>query len=211
MPKKVDHIEQRRALAEAAIAVIDAQGIEAARLRDVAARAAVTTGALTHYFDSRDQVLVAALEAIVERMLAKGGDAAQAIGRPEDLIAFAAAFLPVDSESQREWRVWCAFWGRAMINPALGQAHRRYYAQLVREIAPLLAHLQRRGVIARRPAAPVLADALVAAVDGVGVRATMEPEDWPPERQRALLHTLLSPLLGPDPGRRPPPQGETDA
>jgi TetR/AcrR family transcriptional repressor of bet genes len=42
-----------------------------------------------------------------------------------------------------------------------------------------------------------LADAVVAAVDGVGARATLEPEHWPASRQRETLATLLKPLLRP--------------
>ena len=49
MPRIADHPERRAAFAEAAIDTIGDLGIEALRLRDVAARADATTGALTHY------------------------------------------------------------------------------------------------------------------------------------------------------------------
>ncbi|MNL77422.1 hypothetical protein D3C87_2035990 [compost metagenome] len=39
------------------------------------------------------------------------------------------------------------------------------------------------------------ADALIAAIDGIGTRATLEPELWPPERQRETLESMLLPLL----------------
>src|SRR5438045_616199 len=71
MPKQVDAAAQRRAIAGAAIAVIDGAGLDGARLRDVARAANVTTGAVTHYFDDKDAVLEAALEEVVRRILAK--------------------------------------------------------------------------------------------------------------------------------------------
>ena len=40
-----------------------------------------------------------------------------------------------------------------------------------------------------------LADAIVAAIDGVGTRAALEADDWPPRRQRETLARLLGPLL----------------
>ena len=35
----------------------------------------------------------------------------------------------------------------------------------------------------------------MAAIDGVGTRATLEPDKWPPKRQRETLKSLLMPML----------------
>lgn len=185
MPKQVDHAAQRRAIAAAAIDVIDAAGLEGARLRDVARAADVTTGAVTHYFDDKDAVLEAALTEIVRRIL----DKQRAVAR--DPIEAACAFLPLDDDSRREWRVWLAFWGRAIVNDRLRAQHRAYYAQITTQLAADIA--DKAGIGAARAAR--MADAVVAAIDGVGTRATLEPEDWPPARQRATLRALLSPLF----------------
>jgi len=39
----------------------------------------------------------------------------------------------------------------------------------------------------------VIASAIIAAIDGIGTRATLELGAWPPERQKALLAALLDP------------------
>lgn len=186
MPKQVDHDEQRLAIAGAAISVIDREGLDGARLRDVARAANVTTGAVTHYFDSKDAVLEAALAEIVRRILEKQSE----IAGTASLVDLASAFLPLDAASRSEWRVWLAFWGRAIANERLRAIHREYYAAIVSRLA--------EGLIAAyplpEPQARTLADAVIAAIDGVGTRATLEPEDWPPERQRATLALLLGPL-----------------
>ena len=60
----------------------------------------------------------------------------------------------------------------------------------------------RRTGLAHESADPrVTADAIIAAVDGLGVRASLEPGDWPPERQLRTLRALIEPLL-----RSPTPQ-----
>jgi TetR/AcrR family transcriptional repressor of bet genes len=193
MPKQVDRDLQRQSLAAAALGVISEQGLEAARLRDVAARAGVTTGAVTHYFDGKDAILEAALDEIVRQILT---DQDEAWTKPprglDDLISSIADFLPLDAEGVQAWRIWLAFWGRAIVDERLRVKHRHYYAQIsaklkqaVRAIAPAAPPAQARDV----------ADAIVAAVDGIGVRATLEPELWPAKRQRAALKTLLEPLL----------------
>ncbi len=202
MPKQVDADLQRRAIAEAAIRVIGDAGLDGTRLRDVARAAQVTTGAVTHYFDSKDAVLLAALEEIVRRILDdKGIEALPLTARPvEAMFELACSILPLDADSRREWRVWLAFWGRAIADERLRTIHRDYYARIVGQLAEGLS-----GAPDLSPEdANRLADAIVAAVDGVGTRATLEPELWPPARQRETLSTLILPLLvRGSPGQQP--------
>jgi TetR/AcrR family transcriptional repressor of bet genes len=190
MPKKVVHADRVRAIASAAISAIGEIGLDALRLRDVAAAGAMTTGAVTHYFDGKDAVLEAALAEVVRRIF-EGQDEVEVQlerGTPVDAIA---AFLPNTDERRRDWKVWFAFWGRAAADERLRGLHKRYYAEVIGRLEVLLA---RRFPPGRRAG---LADAIVAAVDGIGIRAALEPEDWPPERQRRTLGLLLDPLLTP--------------
>jgi len=187
MPKIVDRETERRSIAEAAIGVIGTMGLDAARLRDVAAAAGATTGALTHYFDGKDAVLEAALREMAGRISAALEDPVPSGATPRDIARYAAEFLPVDDESRLGWRVWIAFWGRAIVNPTLRRQHREVYARFVVRLSGLTGA---RGARARD-----LADAIIAAIDGVGIRATLEPEAWPPVRQRRVIAALLEPML----------------
>lgn len=197
MPKRVDPDLQRRAIASAAIAVINDVGLDGARLRDVAKAANVTTGAVMHYFDGKDAVLEAALEEAVRRILAKQ-DRARATSGKLDIQTFirgASTYLPIDAESRLEWRVWLAFWGRAIADDRLRALHREYYAEIVSRLVALLPSLRQSGPPPSPEARQRCADAVIAAIDGIGTRATLEPELWPPERQRETLSHMLQPLL----------------
>lgn len=197
MPKLVDHDVQRRAIAEAAIRVIDRVGLDAARLRDVAREGRVTTGAVTHYFASKDDVLEAAMAEVVRRILDRQSD--QALGRQPiaGLIEAASAFLPLDEERLRDWRVWFAFWGRAAVDARYRALHRGYYADITASLTRSLTLLRDAGRLRNGADPAILADAVIAAVDGIGVRATHEPGHWPPARQVATLRLLLEPILSP--------------
>ena len=197
MPKRVDAEVQRRAIASATIAVINDVGLDGARLRDVAKAANVTTGAVMHYFDGKDAVLEAALEEAVRRILAKQ-DRAGGTSGPIDVRTFirgASTYLPIDTESRLEWRVWLAFWGRAIADDRLRALHREYYAEIVTRLAALLPSLRQAGPTPSPDACQDCADAVIAAIDGIGTRATLEPEHWSPERQRDTLSRMLLPLL----------------
>lgn len=182
MPKTVDHEERRRALASAAVDAIARDGLEEVRLADIARAAGVTTGAIAHYFPDKDAVLAAALEEVCTRLLTR-------IGMPDGppSLAEIAEALPVNAEMRNAWRVWLAYWGRAPFSEKLRLIHQQYYIDIEAALYDDLKDAM--------PEPRQVAQAIIAAVDGVGTRATLEPESWPPARQRALLTQLLSPLM----------------
>jgi TetR/AcrR family transcriptional repressor of bet genes len=196
MPKRVDVQLQRRTISSAAISAISHSGLDRVRLEDVAKAAKVTTGAVTHYFASKDEVLEAALAEIVERTLSRMGQGGEV--RPRDeraLVRRVCAYLPVDDEARAEWRVWLAFWGRAISDARLRAVHADYYARFVDRLAITLMKFLNKPSARRSDEFVELADSVIAALDGVGTRATLEPEAWPAARQKRTLQRTLLPLL----------------
>ncbi len=191
MPKRVDAEEQRRKIADATITVICKTGVAGARLRDVAAQASVTTGSVMHYFDDKDAVLAAALEEVVRRTLSR---MQKGRGPSSDISVFLRRFcqyLPLDQVRSDEWRVWIAFWGRAVVDVRLREIHRQYYAQIIEGLVPSIAALG----IANPKRLRLCADSAIAAIDGVGTRATLEVGDWSAKRQKDTLKAMLLPML----------------
>ncbi len=182
MPKKVDHTARRESLAKAAVEAIDRAGLDAVRLVDVAAAAKVTTGAVVHYLPNKDAVLLAAFERVGKANLER-----IAASRGRTITERALLYLPHDEETSREWRVFLQFWGRGVSDPVFREKHREGYEAIA---ATLKAELDATGMTDTQ----TLADATIAAVDGVAVRVAMEPEQWPEPRMRATLSALLVPL-----------------
>jgi AcrR family transcriptional regulator len=197
MPLKVDHNTRRLEIADAALDAIAERGLDAVRLVDIAHATAATTGQIVHYFPDKDAVLLAALDAIMEQLLARDGQPESA----EELLSALADALPLDTERRRQWNIWLQFASRASHNPSFASRHAHYYRQITRDVACSLSR-----VVDRRSNAEVLADAIVAVVDGIGVRATLEPKDWPASRQKALLELMLKPMLGLPPSSRKSPR-----
>ena len=182
MPKIVDHEERRRAIASAAVEAIASNGLSGVKLTDIGRMAGVTTGSIAHYFSDKDAVLAAALEEVCTRLFIQ-------IGQPDNppTVAEIASALPVNDEKRKEWKVWLAYWGRAPHAPALAQIHRQYYAEIETAVAEDMEDIH--------PDPHMAAAALIAAVDGIGTRATLEPDLWPEARQVALLDQLISPII----------------
>ncbi len=187
MPKVVDHEERRAAIASAAADLIAEVGLEAATMKGIAERADVTTGAVTHYFDSKDDVIFAAL-LLVDRSMQLRLEAGLEVDRP--LVDVVLSDLPNDAESLRNWRVWRVFSDAATRSERLREYHRSSSIAWVEAVSAMLA--DHFGCTPQR--ARLDAELLLAVVDGIGSDASVDPDSWPIERQRGLIEHCLAKL-----------------
>jgi len=74
MPKVVNADQRRVELADAAARVIARNGIDGASLREVAAEAGWTTGALVHYFANKRELLAFTLQASLDQRRSRHAD-----------------------------------------------------------------------------------------------------------------------------------------
>lgn len=191
MPKIVD-VEARRAeLTEAAARLIARSGIEAATMREVAAEAGLTTGALTHYFADKHELLRTTFEASLARRRSLRPPAVDA-SPLSLLLASLEGALPLDDDRRLHWLVTIACCSQATGDPDLALAQTRAYEEFVGYVAGLAraCGLARRG--AADDVARDVAATLIAVADGIAVQALFHPDAWPAERQLAVLHRMLA-------------------
>jgi AcrR family transcriptional regulator len=173
MPKQVDREERRRALAEAVFTVIGTRGFEAVSLRDVADQAGVSMGAVQHYFASKEEMLLFALERMRARVLARLQAAVGRLVEPsrrEVIRAAAGVMMPVDESGRQEACVNIAFFSAATVTPAYADLLREGYARILASTRATL-----------RAAAD--AGELAPGID--------------PDREAASLYFLMQGLVGP--------------
>jgi len=193
MPKSIDIDAKHAEFMRASIRVIAQQGLAAASMRKISAAAGCTTGALTHYFPTREELLLRTLCQIHEqagrRMLAAMHDESTAWGK---LISVLRVSLPLDRERHEEWRVSLAFWSACIDDVALRSEMQRrnhvWYDMVENLLQPLIPS-SRSAIEARR---------LVALIDGLGVTVAREQPSGPalPRAQQdcelMLLHHIES-------------------
>jgi TetR/AcrR family transcriptional repressor of bet genes len=193
MPKVVDHDVRRAELVEATWRAIAEGGIEGATVRRIAEAAQCTTGRVTHYFETKDDVLVAALRGAYRAATARM--AAHLDGRDPRLVLRAVMLeaLPVDDERQVEWKVWLAFWGRAAADARLRLEQERHYV----EWRALLDDLLRR-VRPEEPAAGrrTAVDLIACGIDGLGIQAVLEPGAFTQHRLERDVDALIAAATG---------------
>lgn len=175
--------KKARAIAAAAVEAIREKGLDHFKLTDVARKAGVTTGAVTYYFDDKDALLTAAFEETWKRMFGE----IEAFEGGWKIERFFNS-LPITQENQNAWAVWLAFCGRAQTSEAINTQYRAFYSKLE---ALLLDSIKP----SHPEVTPTAIRTVIAAMDGIGLCATLHPELWPPKRQRECLKDLLSNLF----------------
>ncbi|MCE7997449.1 MAG: TetR family transcriptional regulator [Rhodobiaceae bacterium] len=175
LPKKA------QAIAAAALDAIHEKGLDRVKLTDVARKAGVTTGAVTYYFEDKDAVLIAAFEESW-RQLFRGIEAYEGGWEIERFLNC----LPTTDQRRRGWSVWLAFCGRAQTSTTMNDLYRQAYAKLETLILCSAGLKESERSIVREA---------IAALDGVGLCATLNPDLWPAKQQRSCLRTLLTPLF----------------
>ena len=202
MAKSVDHAERREIFAEAALRVIMKDGIAGLTVRRVSQEAGYTTGALTHYFQSKDQLLVEASEQsarLVRERMARAESIVPAVEAIRRVVALA---LPLTAETRSYWRIWVGFWERSSYDDEVARTMRLRYQEWRQRLARLLQRAQEEGDVAPGVNIAQAADALVALVDGIGVEVLLGVQRIPAARQRAMfdlwLETVRSQPIGGD-------------
>jgi len=191
VPKVVD-IEQRRTeLTQAAARLIARSGIESATMREVAAEAGWTTGALTHYFADKRELLLTTFQAsLANRRAQRPAD--DAVDPIAQLRASLEGALPLDDSRRQHWMVTIAFCSHAPGDAELAEAQRAAY----REFRGHVASLARRCGLSDHTDAEAYAERLIAVTDGIALQALFDPDTWPAHRQLARLDELQQLCFG---------------
>lgn len=205
MARVVDHDERREIFAAAALRVIMRDGVPGLTVREVAREAGFTTGALTHYFQSKDQLLIQASELssrLVRERMSRAERAPSALEAIRRVVALA---LPLTPERRGYWRIWVGYWERSSYDSDVARVMGLRYDEWRDRLARLLARAQQDGAVAADVDVQHAAQSLVALIDGIGVQVLLGVGRIPPARQRAMIDLWLE-TLGARGGAMEPPR-----
>lgn len=188
-------------LAAACRAIVE-RGFSDTRVSDIAEMAGISTGTIHYYFDSKQDVLLAALRWASDRLFARlesaaGPNAAARLGALLDLA------IPYNRPPARrdEYVLWMEVWALVLRSPehlpALQDLSERWRGFFFEVVAEGVASGEFEPV-----AAPdVVAERLIALIDGLGFETVIGYSWSTPERMRDLVVSFAAEQLGLDEAR----------
>ena len=111
-------------------------GLEAVTFRNLAAVIGCSTTAISHYFPTRNDVLLATYSHVADR--ARRQRQARPADTGIDVAAQLQQILPIGSDKSDDWKVWLCFWTAALFDPRLADLQKTGNAATRDEITQLL-------------------------------------------------------------------------
>lgn len=139
--RKVDHEQRRQEVAVAAAHVIARDGLEGLTTRALAKEMGCSIGVLSHYFNSKEDIVIAALNWADQRIDQRVEEVLRDHPSTESFIPVIRAALPLDEASDLEWRVRFNLYAYTLtsknkfqLQTQERQLSRRMLAEVIREL-----------------------------------------------------------------------------
>lgn len=183
-----DHSAKRAELLAATITVLAQDGYASASLRKVAKQAGCTTGAVTYYFDNKEELVTALAQNLFDR-----ADALLDINPEQlDINSLIEQWLQwISVDEPNSWLAWLQLLTYARHEPVFAEIIKQRYARFRQVFTSVLEEGQRQGKIRDDGPANLLADQLSAISDGWLILLPIELERFSAERGQALLDALM--------------------
>ncbi|MFE3229528.1 TetR/AcrR family transcriptional regulator [Nocardia sp. NPDC059228] len=175
-------------LADAVFAIAGSRGLDAASIREIAAAAEVSIGAVQHHFTTKDELYAFAFEQLTARVRARMSAIDPQAPLTDRLITALSQLLPLDDEREHEARVMVCFAARAATNETLAGVQHRTLAEIRRELETQLA-------AANIPDPSTRSAILLATVDGLALDAVSSRELYPRDELAAALSLQVRSLI----------------
>ena len=187
MPKAVDQEEQRARIVDATWRVIVEEGLDKATMRRIASRAGCTTGLVTHYFTSKEDLLLSVVREISLRARERHAQAGAGLTGVDALRSVLLTGLPLSTDQIDEWKIWFALWNQSVTSPVLQQQWTRRAKGWSALLRSALVEAVERGEITPRADIDATVEALAAMNYGLAVTAVLSPK---PEEPKAIVDVV---------------------
>ncbi|MCH0572388.1 TetR family transcriptional regulator [Streptomyces sp. MUM 136J] len=196
--------ERREELLRATVEQIEARGVAAVRIADVAAALGVSNALVLYHFSTKERLVAAAFAHAAQDDLARLrrllGRRTTALRRLRSAVRWYAP-----TGQAKGWRLWIEGWSVSLREPALREVTRDLDRRWKASIAEVVAE----GVAAGEFTCPDPAQTalrLTALLDGLAVQMTAYPGAVSRSRAQSWVNEALARELGLEPGTPAPPR-----
>jgi TetR/AcrR family transcriptional regulator, transcriptional repressor of bet genes len=189
MPKIVDHAQRRDEIAHVACQVVAHYGFEQATMARIARAAGYTTGMVAHYYESKQDIILAALRLTLLRIevrLTRERESGEA-----NLLDVLSESLAIDTQRSTEGAFWMAFWGQVSADKKLKRLNVWVHREYMRLYARCLAEYWEEWPSWPQAVRDQVLRSVVTFINGLTASAVTSPSDWPAAAQIEQLRLQL--------------------
>ena len=189
MPKIVDHARRRDEIAHVACKVVAHYGFEQATVARIARAAGYTTGMVAHYYESKQEIILAALRLMllrIEQRLTRERETREA-----NLLDVLSEALALDAQRFTECAFWMAFWGQVSADKKLKRLNVWVHREYMRLFARCFAEHWQEWPDWPPPVRDQVLRSVVTFMNGLTASAVTSPRDWPADMQVDQLRLQL--------------------
>ena len=177
-------------------------GFEQATVARIAKETGYTTGMIAHYYESKQEIVLASLRLILRRIEERLSNHSD---EPEGLLAVLAEALPLDAQRRTKCAFWTAFWGQVSTDRRLKRINAWVHREYLRLFERCLATHWPQWAAWPENLRHTTLRSVVTFINGITASAVASQSEWPAERQMEqlklqldLLHRHASEVVGSD-------------
>jgi AcrR family transcriptional regulator len=195
MPKIVDHEQRRAELVDVILKVMGRYGLSGTTIRSIAREGGFSSGVLSHYFSSKEEMVNFAFGAVADAIFARAEKRLELAESPRQRVRILIEELVPRKGNDPESVVSVAFWGMALHDPALRkQFHDRYESwrgYLRRELQAAA-----KKTSSKSPqSVEDTVDLVISITDGFAVSWTLDPKRYDAAKRERLIDRALDLLV----------------
>ncbi|MDB5432993.1 MAG: TetR family transcriptional regulator [Caulobacter sp.] len=165
-------------------------GLDGVTVRDVALAAGYSTAVVSHYFHNKKELLFLTYRGSIDRA-SERSDRAVAEDGGANLKGYLCEIMPLDDVRLTEWKIWLAFWGKAVTDEEIAAEQRECVRSTRAKILGILDQVHDRGDLVAGVDREHVARHVLALITGMAIEVMFDAEDWPAERQHELVDREL--------------------
>jgi len=195
-PRRTRTLLREELILDAAAQMIAERGLAHVRVSDVAERAGMSTGHVTYYFPSKSEMLMRAIGASEEQLVAEVERAILRVKDPwrrlDRLVSMSASSGPAD----QGWVLWFQVWHEASLDPGVAAVQEALDLRWRGILVDVLRYGASLGAFVV-PHPETMARVLSAVVDGLSIQVTLGAEGLRRNDMLALFRKTARSLLAP--------------
>ena len=192
MPRLVDHAARRAQIVESTWRLIARNGFAATSMRDIATEMGVAHGALSHYFASKDELLLASYEHVFERTDQRFTSRQGNRRGLSALRLLAEEMMPLGDEQRLEARIVMPFWERSATSERFARVHAAGMDRVAGQFEQFLREAVADGEAEAHLDVRQVARNLLSMLTGLQILAVLMAPVYTPAVQRRMLRDFLA-------------------